>query len=83
MPRLTPVLAVKHLRYIEREEQAGRMTPILAGIREHRLALLQRSKCCFACGERIENKESLRLWEQDHLGPTCRQKLAGQQAVAS
>lgn len=75
MARLTPALAIKHLAYIEREEAAGRLTPNLRSIREHRLALLERSKCCFACGERIQNKESLRLWEQDRLGPVCREKL--------
>lgn len=76
MPRLTPALATRHLRYIAREEAAGRMTPNLEQIREHRLALLTRSKCCFACGRKIENKESLKAWQVDHLGPECRQQMA-------
>lgn len=75
MAKLTPALAIKHLAYIEREEANGRLTENLRSIREHRQAFLLRSKCCFACGERIENKESLRLWAQDRLGPVCRQKL--------
>ena len=61
---------------IEREEANGRMTPTLEGIREHRLALLKRSKACFACGRKIENKDSLKAWERDHLGPECRQSMA-------
>lgn len=82
MARLTPALAAKHLRYIEREESLGRMTDILAGIREHRLALLKRSRACFHCGELIRNKESLKQWEVDRLGPVCRERLSSQ-AVAS
>lgn len=76
MAKLTPALAIKHLNYIAREEAHGRLTPILEGIREHRLALLKRSKCCFACGRKIENRESLKAWEVDQLGPECRSKMA-------
>lgn len=76
MARLTPALAAKHLRYIEREESLGRLTETLAGIRQHRVAFLTRSKCCFACGRKIENKDSLKAWERDHLGPECRQSMA-------
>lgn len=80
MARLTPALAAKHLAYIEREEAKGRLTETLAGIREHRQAFLLRSRACFHCGELIRNKESLKAWEQDRLGPICRERLS--QAVA-
>lgn len=76
MARLTTADAARHIRYIDREESLGRLTPNLAGIREHRIAFLTRSKCCFACGRKIENKDSLKAWEVDHLGPECRQSLA-------
>lgn len=83
MARLTPAEAVRHIRYIDREEQAGRLTEVLAEKREHRVTFLLRSHACFQCGERITNPESLRLWERDRLGPVCRARLAGPLEEAS
>jgi hypothetical protein len=72
MAKLTPAQAIHHLHYIERQREAGRLTPQLEGIEEHRLAFLLRSKCCVRCGRKIENPDSLKRWELDHLGPECR-----------
>lgn len=73
--KLTTHKAALHLQYVARQEAAGRMTPALEGIREHRLAFLKRSKACLACGRKIENPDSLKAWQQDGFGPECRQRL--------
>jgi hypothetical protein len=76
MAKLTPAVAVKHLRYIAMEEEKGRLTPRLQEIREHRLALLARKRACRMCGTVQTAKESIRLWREDGLGSECRRRLA-------
>lgn len=76
MAKLTPAAAAKALRYIEREEAAGRLTPNLEQIREHRLAYLMRSKCCVHCGTPLSREDSIEEWSLDGLGPKCRANLA-------
>lgn len=72
MARLTPADAARHVRYIEREEAAGRLTDNLRGIREHRLAFLRRSKCCLMCGHPLTDPVSV----ERGFGPDCAQRLA-------
>lgn len=81
--RITPVSAAKALRYIEREEQAGRLTDNLRAIRDHRLAFLIRSKCCVHCGTPLSREDSIEEWSLDGLGPKCRANLAAAERRAS
>lgn len=76
MAKLTPAKAAHHLRYCEREIALGRGTPRLAEIAEHRRQYLTRVKACWNCGESITNPDSLKAWELDRLGPTCRERMA-------
>ena len=68
--------SVRVLRYIERCEAHGQDVSRLAEMREKRTAFLVAQRRCFNCGEEITNPDSLRMWEQDRLGPVCRHKVA-------
>lgn len=69
--------AIYALHYIERAIAKGQDVSRLAEKHEKAQERLIRHRRCFHCGTELTDRESVKAWEVDRLGPVCRERLGG------
>lgn len=69
--------AVYALHYIERAIAKGQDVSRLAEKHQKAQERLIRHRRCFHCGTELTDKDSVKAWEVDRLGPVCRVRLGG------